>query len=353
MVTKGMNMDRKKKLATLMVALSSLASASPMSPPARTVIPSTVRQIISVDYRTAKRFDTAITLRAQALPDNLKAFEIALNTVGVNPDRDVDSFTFASFDEGKQKLGVLGVASGAFSSMTVLTQIGLRKIKPVKYHDLDLYPTSKGMTVALLDDHAILLGGDSAVKMALNVREGLIPGVDSNEEISKMIRSVEKSTVWSVLDRAGTQQMLFAALGDASKLPAVADVKDQILGSHYTMNFRDGVKLNVDVVTYDTSAAAKLSSLLKLGVLYKKVMANPAQRSALDNVKVTSNRVSEDSDRLDLRVHFGVDQQEFQSLLAAHCFTALSSERKELSGITLGELVDGPNPSGDSSSSPQ
>lgn len=343
-----------KMVATVVVALlSSLASASPMSPVARTLIPSTVRQIISVDYRTAKRFDTAITLRAQALPDALKAFEIALNSIGVNPDRDVDGLTFASFDEGRQKLGMVGVASCTFSSMAVLTQMSLRKIKAVKYRDLDLYPISKVLTVVLLDEHTLLLGGDSAVRIALNVHDGRSPSVDSNVEMSKLIKTVEKSTVWSVLDRAGTQQMLFDTLGDASKLPAVADIKDQVLGSHYTMNFKDGLRLNMDVVTYETTSAARLSSLLKLGVLYKKVTANPAQRSALDNIKVTSNHVSPDSDLLDLRVHFSVDQQQFETLLASHCFTALSSERKELSGITFGELADGPNTTGDRYSSRQ
>src|ERR1700757_4993755 len=102
--------------------VSSLAWASPLSPLARTLIPSDVRQIICVDYRTAKTFETAMTLKAQVLPDNLKAFERALNGVGVNADKEIEALTFISFDDPKQKPTSLAVVSGSFSPMTILTE---------------------------------------------------------------------------------------------------------------------------------------------------------------------------------------------------------------------------------------
>src|SRR5271155_3837614 len=83
--------------------LSSVAAwASPMASAARGVIPSAVQQIISVDYRALKNSDTAMALKQQVLPPNLKEFEGALKDIGINPDKDVDQPTFASYRSAKE-----------------------------------------------------------------------------------------------------------------------------------------------------------------------------------------------------------------------------------------------------------
>src|ERR1700684_1728964 len=117
---------------TLTVATAPLL-ASPMFSPARTVIPGDVQQIITVDYRTLKDSDTAMALKAQVLPENLKEFERALKGIGINPDKDLDAFTFAAFRTPKQGLKMIGVASGSFSAKTVLKKMAAQKVKPMKY----------------------------------------------------------------------------------------------------------------------------------------------------------------------------------------------------------------------------
>ena len=337
-------------LATAVVLCSSPGWASPMTHAARSVIPFDVRQIISIDYRTAKIFPTAVALKADALPANLKDFESALQTVGVHPDRDIDAFTFALFDGPRQTQEVVGVASGTFSAMTVLTQLALGKFRPSSHRGIDIYPISKTMRVVLLDDHTLLLGKTSAVKAAINVRSGQAPSLETNLETLKTIETVEKSTTWSVLDKTATQKMLTLAVGETTKIPGFAQIRDQALGARYTINFRGGIRFTVDVFTPDNVSATKLSAVLKLGLLYKKVTTNPAQRSALDDVKVTSKQLTPDSPRSELRIRFMVDQREFQALLQSRCFAQLWSERKELSGLTAEQIPDGGKQSGQFSS---
>lgn len=336
---------RMKVRSFVLLLLSSAAWALPLSPSVRTLIPADVRQIISLDYHTGKRFNTAVTLKAQALPDNLKDFESALSNMGVSPDKDVDSLIFVSFEDkqkmdekqkDKQKLDMVAVASGPFSSMAVLTQIRLQKIASSRYRESDLYPLSKTMTVTVLDEHTLLLGSDNGVKTALSVRDSHGSNVDSNEELKKMIKSVEKSTVWSVLDRKGTQEMLVSTLGNTDPPPDVAVIKQQVLGSEYRMSFKEDVRFYMDVFTSDTVSASKLSALLKAGVLYKKVTANPAQKTALDSVKVTSDRVTPESERAVLKLQFKTEEKQFQTLLRTKCFVDMSTERQELSGLTSG-----------------
>ena len=316
-ITMKMNRIRTKIVAGMVGLLGTVAWASPISSAARTVIPSDVQQIISVDYRTVKNSGTALALKAQVLPDDLKEFEKALKGININPDRDLESLTFASFRNGKQGLKMIEVASGSFSSKTVLKKLRLQAVKPVKYHDSDLYPMSKEMAMTFLDDNTLLFGDDSALRAALNVRDGDTPALDSNRHVAHMIRSVEKAAVWSVLDRQGSQDMLLLVLGDKRKIPDYESINNRVVGSHCAMSFKDGVKFRLDVLTADPNTSAKLSALLKMGILYKKVSAAPGQKIALENMRVNS-------DRSDLQMHFKADPKQFQALLHSQFFAAVS-----------------------------
>ena len=71
--------------------------AMPMGTQARGVIPSDIQQIISVDYRALKNSDTAMQLKNQVEPDNLKQFEEALKSAGMDPEKNVEQLTVASY----------------------------------------------------------------------------------------------------------------------------------------------------------------------------------------------------------------------------------------------------------------
>src|SRR5215831_20753270 len=92
------------------------AIAAPLGSSVRPVIPADVQQIICVDYRALKNSDTAQALKSQVLPQNLKEFESALKSAGINPERDVDELTFISYRHPKQGLKVIGAAQGAFQT---------------------------------------------------------------------------------------------------------------------------------------------------------------------------------------------------------------------------------------------
>jgi hypothetical protein len=301
--------------AVLLSLTAAWGAAIPSS--ARTAIPADVQQIITVDYRALKNSDTAMALKAQVLPPGLKEFEGDLKGVGINPDKDVDQLTFASYRSPKQGVKVVGAAQGSFSSKIVLKKMKLNKVKPLKYRDTDIYPMSNGMDMTFLDDNTLLFGDGNALKGALDARDGYTNALDSNSQVADLIGPVEDGAVWSVLDQQGTQNMLISALGDAGKLADFDMVKKRVLGSRYTMNFQNGVNFDLDVVTSDSVTAATLSSLVKAGVLYRKMTATPIEKAALENVSVNS-------DSSNLQMHFKADDKQFQSLLHSDLFAAVS-----------------------------
>ena len=89
-------MNRVKVLLSLLI-LAGSTWALPLGSSARTAIPSDIQQLISVDYRSMKNSNTAMALKAQVLPESLKQFEAALKGVGIDPEKDVDQLTFASY----------------------------------------------------------------------------------------------------------------------------------------------------------------------------------------------------------------------------------------------------------------
>jgi hypothetical protein len=309
---------RKAAVCSCILFISTVAVwAMPLGSSARTVIPADVQQIICVDYRALRNSETAQALKEQVLPESLKQFEGALKSVGIDPDKDVEQLTFASYRSGKQGVRIVGVAQGSFANKTVLRKMRLNKVRPVKYHNTDTYPMGSGMQMTFLDEGTLLFGESSALKGALDARDGYTSTLDSNNQIADMIGSVDSGTVWSVLDQEGTQNMMRSALGDASKLTDYETVKKRLLGSRYTMNFSNGVDFDLDVITSDSMTATTLSSLVKAGVLYKKLNATPTEKLALESVTV-------DSDSSNLQLHFRTDDKKFQSLLHSDLFAAVS-----------------------------
>src|SRR3989442_10165817 len=88
------------KILLASLSLVSMAYAMPLNSSARAVVPGDLQQMISVDYRALKDSPTAMALKQQLLPDNIKQFEGALKGIGIDPDKDVDTLTFATFRVG-------------------------------------------------------------------------------------------------------------------------------------------------------------------------------------------------------------------------------------------------------------
>lgn len=302
-------------LASLLFA--SVAFAMPLNSSARSCVPADLLQLISVDYRAIKDSPTAIALKQQLLPDNIKQFEAALKNIGLDPDKDVDSLTFASFRTGKQGVKTAGVASGPFNMKAVLKKMKLEKVTPKKYNTSLIYPMDGGFVMSFLDDSTLLFGDSTSVKAALDTRDGTTLGIDTNGNMADMMTNVDSAPVWSILDQQGTQNMMRSALGDASKIGDYESLKKRLLGSRYAMNFTNGVNFDMNVITDDSVTAGTVSSLLKGFLLYKKMSATPNEKVAVENTTV-------DSDGSSVLLHFKANDQQFQSLMHSDLFVAVT-----------------------------
>jgi hypothetical protein len=307
----------KKLCFAILLLCATVGYAMPIASSARSMVPSEVQQLIGVDYRALKDSPTAMALKQQVLPDNLKELESALKAIGIDSDHDLDQLNFASFRTEKKGIETIGVAGGSFSAKAVLKKLKLKKITATKYGTASIYPMDNGLVMTFTDDNTMVFGTPDSLHSALDARDGKRPSFDSNPVMSDQMAAVDGAPVWSILDQKGTQAMMFSALGDASKVADYDTLKKRILASSYTMNFASGVNFDLSVLTADSMTAATLSSIVKAGMLYKKMSASPAEKTALDATTV-------DSDSSNVLLHFKSDDQKFQSLMHSPLFAAVS-----------------------------
>lgn len=298
-------------------ALSTFAMAAPLGTSTRVVLPAQIQQIISVDYRMLRNSQSGIPLKNRVLPDSLKTFETSLRSLGINPDVDVEQLTFVSY-RTRGVVRSFGVAGGQFEPKKVLAQYRVKKIKFSKYRDTDLWPVgNSGFVMSFLDDSTILFGEPNSVKDALDVRDGEQAGVASTPDMLQLIVDAESGPVWSVLDQAGTQNMLRNALGEASSLADFDTVKKRLLSSRYTLDLQHGIDFGLNVQTADSFTAGTLSALMKAGIMYKKASGTAVEKTAMESMQV-------DSDSGRLVVKFKADDSKFQALMKSDLFQAVS-----------------------------
>jgi hypothetical protein len=305
------------KICMVSVLLVSMAYAMPLNSSARSCVPADLLQLISVDYRALKDSPSAMALKQQLMPDNIKQFEAALKGIGLDPEKDIDTLTFASFRSGKQGVKTVGVASGPFNMKAVLKKMKLQKYVPKKYGNSDIYPMDGGFVMSFLDDSSLLFGDSTSIRVALDTKDGQVMGLDTNGSMADMMTDVDSAAVWSILDQQGTQNVLHSAMGDASKIADYDSIKKRLVGSRYSMNFSSGVNFDMTVLTSDSTTAASVSSLLKGYMLYKKISATPAEKIAVENTAV-------DSDGSNVHVGFKANDQQFQSLMHSELFAAVT-----------------------------
>jgi hypothetical protein len=318
-------MNKVLTVLLLACALCAPAAAAPLATNARTVLPAQIQQILSVDYRAMRNSSSGMALKASVLPDNLKAFEVSLRSMGVNPDSDLEQLTFVSYRvtergaKGKsfQAVRTFGVATGEFETKKIIARFKAKKVRAEKYHDDWLWPADNGFNVVFLDDSTMLFGEPSAVKDGLDVRNGDKPGVANSPTMAQGITDAQSAPVWSVLDQQGTQNMLRNVLGEASALADYDGIKKRLLSSRYSLDMQHGVDFGLNVDTSDSFTAGTLSALLNAGVLYKKAAGSAAEKSAMQDINVTS-----DSSKLELS--FKADDSQFQALLKSDLFQAVS-----------------------------
>jgi hypothetical protein len=299
---------------------STFAQAAELSNDGKASIPKDVQQIIVVDYRAMQNSSAAMSLKDRVLPPELKRLETALKNSGLKVDQDADVLAFASFragDPGKEGTRIVGIAQGQFHTGTIMANFTKNKTKGVQRRDNVIYPLgSAGMSVCFLNQTTMVFGEKDAVNAALDARDGVIGNLLQNGDMVNEMAAVDSKAVWSLLDQKGTQTMMKSVLGEASGLADYDTVKDRMKSARYTMDFSNGVKFEMTVVTSDTMTAAMAATLMKGVAIMRKTQGSPLEKTAIDATNIDSNSGT-------IVVAYSSSDQQFANLLTSPLFQSV------------------------------
>ncbi len=310
---------RRSLFASFLALLPIGASAAQLSEDARGAIPKDVQQLIVVDYRAMQNSQAAMDLKSRVLPPELKELEKALVSSGIDQNHDIEELAFAAFrpNPNDDSARIVGIAQGQFSVPDILADFKKRKVKPQLLRTNKMYPmTGSGMLVSFVNPTTMVFGSSEALKAALNARDGFAPSMLANQPLVQQIGLVDTEPLWSVLDGKGTQQMIRSVIGQASQLGDFESIRKRLISSRYSMNFENGVKFNLAVVTPDTITAATMSSLMNAAALYQKVGGTAAEKQAIDNTVISSSTGT-------LNVDFAASDNQFVTLLRSPLFQSV------------------------------
>lgn len=299
--------------------MAASAPAAQLSGDARAAIPHEVQQLVVIDYRAMQNSPTAMELRDRVMPPDLKQFEEALRKSGLNDNHDVDELAFALFRTGTSGDGLetVGIAQGQFSVQDIMANFRKQKIAPKVIRANRVFPLQHtGMVLCFVDPSTLVFGSQEAVKAALDVRDGLVPGMLTNNPVMEAMQAVDSAPLWSVLDKTGTQTMMKQVLGEAGSVADYDSVRKRLESSWYAMDFAHGVKFDLTISTGDTFAAATVSSLLSAAVIYKKMSGDATEKAALAATDISSNSGL-------LNIHFATSDNDFNNLLKSSLFQSM------------------------------
>ncbi len=294
------------------------ASASQLATESQAAVPKDVQQLIVVDYPKMENSDIAMKLRAKVLPPELKRLEDALEKSGMNVNQSVTQLAFASYRvPGETSTRIVGIASGQFPVQDFLDNFKKHHVKGTQLRNETIYPMGNtGMSVAFLDQTTMVFGSLDAIKDSLNARDGITPSFLTNTDMQNLMPVLQDVAVWSILNQKGTQQMMKSVLGQAAQVADFSTVKNRLIGSRYSMDFSQGVRFSLDVVTSDTITAATMASLMGAAALYEEMNATPIEQQAINATDITSSGNV-------LEVHFATSDDQFGSLLNSQLFESV------------------------------
>jgi hypothetical protein len=309
----------RQLLPIVALALSTTCcQAAELSSDAKATIPKDVQQLIVVDYRVMQNSTAAMELKERILPPELERLAVALKNAKLNVDKDADVLAFAAFRGPNANASrIVGIAQGQFQTQVILAGFAKSKTKPIVYRNNNIYPMgAAGMSVVFLNQTTMVFGDRSAVKVALDARDGIVPNFLSDVDMVNDMGAVDKRAIWSLLDAKGTQTMMKSVLGDAAQLADYDTVRNRMKSSRYTMDFDNGVKFDLAVVMSDTMTAATCATLMTVLVMLDNTSSTSLEKTVLDRATIDSNAGT-------LTVDYSSSDSEFASLLTTPLFQSV------------------------------
>lgn len=292
------------------------ASAATLSSQAQSVLPSSTRQIISVNYHRLADQPISHELESRVLPPGMRGLQAMLAAGGINPATDLNRLTFATYSDGKS-VGLLGIAEGNFGSLELSKFFHKTKQNPnpPQIDGVNVY-NSNGLDFFVPDQATIVFGARNAITQAIQTQQGA-PQLSQNEQMTNLIAGTQSSDVWSVLDAGGAQSMVRGLIGAQANQLAGKLIAQRFQGARYTISFANDVQVNLEMMTTDALSAAALATAMDADIAMRQRQEQNATAKAL------LQQVQVDSAGNDAFLQLSAPTSSVQALMSSDLMTAI------------------------------
>ncbi|HVB98294.1 MAG TPA: hypothetical protein VNJ12_03035 [Candidatus Dormibacteraeota bacterium] len=277
------------------------------------LFPQSVGEFAYADMKSAQQYKWFPALQQQILPARFRQFEQFLNSVGIDPNTQVEDLAFGTIPASKSAPEeVLGVALGEFQPDAVETNMKNLKLPTRKSRGYTLYAYGSGASpydiyFFFLDPNTAVFGQGDAIEKMLAVRMDGAPSLLANNTLFPLINQVNgQGLIWAALDQHYTQLGLRQMLPEVASSQQTTPLLQKIHAMTIEVSASSSVQTEFEAVCDTPTDANNFAALLQAGILYQRYQSsqsNPGLAEVLGETQVTPR-----GDRLDVNLNLTEDQ---------------------------------------------
>lgn len=248
------------------------------------------------ELRGSPHFDR---LKQRFLPPRFAHFERFIQSVGVDPEKDIEWVAWALLPAGPDNPSelFLGIAQGQFSPEAIQKYFEQQKLPTGELNGQTLFPfgraqSDQSLQFTFLDSSTAVFGTRAALQVLLDTWLGQHETIVENDWLLEKIDEVNgRESIWVVLDETYTRLAMRQLLPELAHFEQFGQAADRFRGSSLALSVDREVALTMQSWFAESNDAQMFTLLLQTGLAaqsWELQEKNPTLSAALQRASVRS-----------------------------------------------------------------
>ena len=272
-----------------------------LSREALSTFPATTTQVAYTNLAGLRELPNYALLRASLFPRPMRGFEELLKSVGVDPEKTVDSVIVGWRGAKPDAAAFFGLASGNFNSGEVITRLQATKLPIRNYEGYTIGTFGSGMDrsdlyFSFLSPSLAAFGRFNDLKDMLDVRSGALPALDSNADFVNWAEELAGSAIqWGITTGPATAHVAAGWLGHSAHATTddLSPLLQAVRAVLYTLDWDEGFTTDLSLLCQrpdQAAALARLLSILQQTMASGRIASSPAISRFVQGIEIDADQ---------------------------------------------------------------
>jgi hypothetical protein len=302
-------------------AWSSVARAGALPTEVIGIFPPDVAEFAYADLQQARSLAWFPQLQKKVLPDQLRQFELFLNSPGMDRDSRVEQLAWAlappsstsqspQDSTGSQETVV--VALGQFSPESTAAYFKARQRPVVSVRDHSLYPLNGGSGVGgtlvwFVNSTVAVLGEREELERVIHISDNEEPNLLSNPNLAPLISSANpRSVIWGALNASSANLEMQALLPSLAGFSQSQQLFSKVHAFTLEIDSDLGTQSTFEAICASPEDASTFAALLEAALLYQSSRTGQPDHDM--TALLSHAKVAAVTDRMDVTLALTNDQ---------------------------------------------